>query len=60
MAMLFNQNYPSSKNQQSQDHHPCFDCKHKGVAALPDIKALTAKLPPQSGSSKYLFHELIK
>lgn len=39
---------------------PCFDCEHAGAAALPDTEALTAELPPRSGSSKYLFHELIK
>lgn len=44
MEMLFNQNYPSPKNQPSQDQHPCFDWE----------------LPPRSGSPKYLFHELIK
>lgn len=41
METLFNQNYPSSKDRLSQDQHPCFDCEHTGVAALPDIKALT-------------------
>lgn len=40
MEVLLNQNYPSSKPQESQGQHPCFDCEHVGVDALPDIKAL--------------------
>lgn len=61
METLLNQNSPSSKNQESQDQHPCFDCEHAGLPRSQTRRQQqTAPPPPRPGSSKYLLHELIK
>jgi len=51
MEMLFNQNHPSAKNQQSQDQHPCSDCERTGAAALPDISAFANSQAASSARS---------